>query len=454
MVLNYEYKEVIMDKELQLKSIVNLLLKKIRWIIFSVFVAILLAVFYTNFIATPLYSSTTNLLVSPKSQDNLQLSLNQLQTNSRLIETYKSIIFSDEILDVVSTDLGGDYTNEQLKSNITVLSEEDAQTFSIRVIDESPEKAAKIANTVASVFQSKLDAYYTSGFEIKVISEAKPSEQPISPILSKNILFATILAIVSSNLIIILMELLKKTVSGRSVMEQYGWLELGDIGGYGSKERTQGEPDGIDSDPNTNFLDNIEAIKARLQVQISKKSIKTFMITGIDDSKEKTVLSLYLAQSFAQGGKKVLLVDANLRNPRLHHLLRLPNEQGLGTYLNQQGSLGIHTFQDATLSVILAGPKISNYAMVFTSDRLGRLVEELETRYDVIIFNAPPLDANPDGEILSTRLKNIVTLIKRDVTKYEDLNAIEHFIDSYDVTVLGYVMDIREARIFPKRLRK
>ncbi|HEL1586662.1 TPA: polysaccharide biosynthesis tyrosine autokinase [Streptococcus suis] len=438
-----------MDKELSLIAIVKLVKEKLRWIVLTIVVFVVATVFYSTAIAKPLYSSSAELLVSPKATDNLQLTLNQLQTNSKLIQTYESIIFSDDILTLVNSEVSTSYSNQELRNKIKVVTEDESQTFAISVTDTSPETAAEIANTVSAIFQSKLDDYYSSNLEIKVISAAKPSTNQVSPIISRNIFFAAVLATVVSSFVIILLELLSPTIKGTAILSTFSWLELGNVSlsplqmevRGATKEHPKSGLFNKKSTQKSISLDNIEGIKTKLQTQLDKNAVKTFLISSAESGTGKTTLAMYLANSLANNGKKVLLVDANLRNPSLDRIYKLSNKVGLFSYLQNGGELGIQAIQGSSLFVLPSGPKFSAVSQILTSEKLPTLLADLEKHFDVILFDSAALNGVPDAQILATKIRNLVMLVKQDGTRIDDLIEANRFLESYQIEVLGYVFD-------------
>lgn len=442
-------KEIKMDKELSLPAIFRLLKNKIRWIISTILVFMVSAVVLSLFVMKPLYSSTAELLVSPKSASSQQLTLNQLDTNAKLIKTYENIILSDDILTLVNKKISADYSSQDLRGKISVTTDADSQTFGIKAEDSSPALAAEIANTVAEIFQDKLDSYYAFNLKIRVISAAKVANQKSSPNLLKNLAFSIALGLVVSFLAIILFELLTPTVGGTGLLERFKWLELGSLQLGTFTQRTSSakrkqtrkklfKPEVIHDKA---ILDNIEGIKVKLKLQLKKHQAKSFLITSPETATGKSTFATYLAKSFARDGQKVLLVDANFRNPSLHHILSLPNDTGLTTYLEGFDDVELPLMSHEKMNVLTTGPKQAHNTDLLTGKKMDELLIKLEEQFDYIIFDTSSLNGIPDAQILATKIKNVVMLVKRDYTRTDDLIESNRFIVDYDIQVLGYVFN-------------
>lgn len=217
-----------MEEEISLIEIFQMLKKRIGLILTAAGVGLLLAALYTFIIATPVYESTSQLLVSRSAEENA-IEQSEINANIQLITTYEDIITNPVILDPVIEELGMDTTVGDLREQITVGTEENSQVFSVSVQDESPYQAAEIANTTADVFQENLDSIMNVD-NVTIISQAVPMTDPVSPNnllnLAVGLLFGGLIGII----IAFLRNLLDNRVNDENfVIEQTGWTLLGRI---------------------------------------------------------------------------------------------------------------------------------------------------------------------------------------------------------------------------------
>ncbi|GAB2318576.1 Wzz/FepE/Etk N-terminal domain-containing protein [Alkalibacterium sp. s-m-22] len=217
-----------MEEEISLVELFNIIKKRLGLIISLTLVGLLVVSFYTFFIATPEYSSTTQLLVNRTQQaDAIQRS--DIDTNVQLINTYKDIIKGPVILDEVRDELNLDLSHSELSNKITISNEDNSQVFSIRVVDTNPYNAATIANTTASVFQENLDEIMNVD-NVTVISQAEPNINPISPNHMLNLAIGVVLGGMIGVGLAFLLEFLDNTVKDEKfIVEELGWTSLGRI---------------------------------------------------------------------------------------------------------------------------------------------------------------------------------------------------------------------------------
>lgn len=414
-----------MDKELSIKSIFNLLLKKIKYIIAITFVLGICLAGIRSVLVAPVYKSTVDLVLSPKVTDGQQLNLNQLQTNEKLIKTYENIIFSDNILNQVNSKVDTDYTNDDLRSKIKLVTVAESQTFGISVEDNSPEMAVNLANTVADVFQENIDGYYSANINIKVISTAKPSDEKTSPIFIKDFIFGSLLGLVISIFSILFFEYFRKTITSKQALENFNWKDLGSINLNDTYDSDLKQKIGHKKTIET--LENIEAIQSKLRVQMDNSKVKTFMISSTNDNLEQQLFTYLIAKSFAESGKKTLIVDANPHNITLNNF-------------------NIQERKIKNLSIISITTQSNIFSSIFNSNTLEDSIAELNSNFDIVIFNGSPLIGSPEGQILATKIKNVVITFKKEFTKFEEIYEINKFFNDFNINVLGYVFEEEDKK--------
>lgn len=153
-------------------------------------------------------------------------------------------------------------------------------------------------------------------------------------------------------------------------------------------------------------------------VRLAEPPVHSLMICSAEQGDGKTTIALYLAQTAAGAGQKVLLVDTNLRLPQVHTRLDLPNTKGLSGLLAndlnpkeliQQSSLADN------LHVLTAGPSIPGSARLLGSDRMKRLMEKLRADYDLVIYDTPHLGLT-DASFLTTQVDEILMVVAANKT--------------------------------------
>jgi capsular polysaccharide biosynthesis protein len=242
-----------MEETISLRELFYTLRKRI-WLIISItVVATLVSGILSFFVLTPIFSSSTQLLVNQERSDQPVYNIGEIQTNLQLINTYNVIIKSPAILDLVAKELDMDVTAEELNEKITVGSEKDSQVLSISVQDADPYMAADIANTTAKVFQEEIVKIMNVD-NVSILAKAKVKEIP-SPIKPKpvlNIAIALVVGLMAGVGLAFLLEYLDNTIKNEMDVEKIlGLPVLGAINtmdeknsgsaGYAKESRLRGE---------------------------------------------------------------------------------------------------------------------------------------------------------------------------------------------------------------------
>lgn len=144
-----------MEETISLKELFQTLKKRFSLIIAITIVAVMISGIVSYFVLTPIYQSSTQILVNQAKDEQGVYTAGEVQTNLQLINTYNVIIKSAAILELVKKELNLDITTGALNEKITVQSEQNSQVVTISVQDEDPQMAADIANKTAEVFQKK-----------------------------------------------------------------------------------------------------------------------------------------------------------------------------------------------------------------------------------------------------------------------------------------------------------
>jgi capsular exopolysaccharide synthesis family protein len=154
-------------------------------------------------------------------------------------------------------------------------------------------------------------------------------------------------------------------------------------------------------------------------IRLAEPPIRSLMVCSAEPGDGKTTIALYLAQTAAGAGQKVLLVDTNLRLPQVHNRLDLPNTKGLSGLLNNDlmvNDLVQRSSLADTLYVLTAGPSIPGSARLLGSDRMKSLMDKLETEYDLVIYDTPHLFGLTDASFLTTQVDEILMVVAANKT--------------------------------------
>ncbi len=224
-----------MEETISLRELMETIRKRLNLIVLITMAAVLISGIVSYFVITPIYQSSTQLLVNQAKSDQPIVNPGEIQTNLQLINTYNVIIKSPAILDQVNEDLDLGMTVSQLNEKITVQSEKDSQVVNVTVQDPDPNKAAEIANQIATVFQKEIvDIMNVDNVSILAKAEVGESPSPVKPKPLLNIAIAFIVGLMAGVGVAFLLEYLDNTVKTEQDVEKL--LELPVLGAIATFE--------------------------------------------------------------------------------------------------------------------------------------------------------------------------------------------------------------------------
>ncbi|MDO7488033.1 Wzz/FepE/Etk N-terminal domain-containing protein [Peribacillus frigoritolerans] len=209
-----------MEETISIKDIFKTLKKRRKLIMLLTLIAALISGTISYFLLTPVYQSSTQILVNQKQSEN-QLDSTQIRSNIDMINTYSVIIKSPAILEKVIDELELDQSVDQLSQKITINSQENSQVFSLTVQDSNPTKAVEIANTVSETFQKEIkDIMNVDNVSVLAKAEIKENPTPVKPNPLLNIAIAVVVGLMAGVGLAFLLEYMDNTIKDEEDIER------------------------------------------------------------------------------------------------------------------------------------------------------------------------------------------------------------------------------------------
>ncbi|WFT77012.1 CpsD/CapB family tyrosine-protein kinase [Halobacillus naozhouensis] len=200
--------------------------------------------------------------------------------------------------------------------------------------------------------------------------------------------------------------------------------------------------------PKSPIAEQYRTIRANLQFASVDKELQSLLITSAGPSEGKSMTSANMAAVFAQQGKRVLLVDADLRKPTVHHSFRLNNTKGLSNFL-----VGRQTLKETTqitavdnLDVLPSGPIPPNPSELLGSKAMHKLMMEARQSYDLLILDTPPVLAVSDSQVLAREVDGVMLVVRSGQTEFQAAERAKELLEQSKANLLGVVLNDREKK--------
>ncbi|MBI5076241.1 MAG: polysaccharide biosynthesis tyrosine autokinase [Nitrospirae bacterium] len=274
-----------------------------------------------------------------------------------------------------------------------------------------------------------------------VIEKAEVPSSPAKPNKFRNILLGLVIGLMGGVGLAFFIEYLDNTVKSAEDVEQrfdvpvLGTIELLD-------EQKGPAEDIVLRDPHANISENYRAIRTSIMLSTADKPPKHILVTSIAPQEGKTTTAVNLAAILAQSGHNVLLVDADLRRPRLRRIFRIESDSGLSTYLAGTSAIEFIAPEGVEhLQVVPSGPVPPNPSELIGSKHLQELVVSLEEKFDFVVWDSPPLFAAAESLVLSSMLSGTIIVTRAGKTTYKDLERGIKSVRDIEARILGIVIN-------------
>lgn len=184
------------------------------------------------------------------------------------------------------------------------------------------------------------------------------------------------------------------------------------------------------------------AIRTNLLFTQQGEKCPIFVVTSPTANNGKTINSINLAVSFAQMGKRTLLIDADMRNPTIHRLFSISVKNGLSEILaGLTDNISVSKTDVENLSVLTAGKIPPNPAELLSSARMDKLLEFVKEHYDCVFIDTPPINLVTDSTIFAQKVTGYIVIVKTDTTNTHDVKTTVTNIEQIDGNILGFILN-------------
>lgn len=455
--------------EIDLKRLLDALLDK-AWLIAIVSVLCAVIAFVgTFFFITPQYQSAAMFYVNNSDISvgtaTLSLEASDISASRGLVDTYIVILKTREtMLDVIDY-AGLDLTFEQINGMVAAEAVDETEVFRVTVTNADPMQAEQIANAIAYILPKRI-ATIIEGTSAKVVDAAVVAARPSSPSYTRNTMLGFLIGVVLSAALAVLKELMDITIRSEEditrscvhpVLASIPDMEVSSKGGYyygyGNKQKTSsGRGKHVELvGGNISFAaaESYKMLRTKLQFSFAEDEshCRIIGVSSALSGEGKTLSAVNLAYSMSQLGKRVLLIDCDMRRPSLAEKLPINKTPGLSDFLSGQiqadqliQMCGIKDDEQA-FHAISSGRTPPNPMELLSSARMKKMLLRLRDLFDYIILDLPPVGEVSDALAAAEMTDGMLMVVRQDYCDRMALNNAIRQFEFVDAKILGVVFN-------------
>ena len=353
----------------------------------------------------------------------------------QLDKTFSYILTSDHLADEVRQELDRELESGRIKAKCI----EGSNLFTLTVMGDSAKEAYDLLVTIIEVFPQSA-RYVVSDLVLEILEEPTAQQTPSNAVNLKLMAAAgAALGFILGSCLLVYIMWSKRTVRKPEELEEV--LNMSCLGIIPvTRERTKNIIEG-------EFRESIRGVSRKIESAMEKDHSKVLLITGTTPGEGKSLLSRYIAQTLAEWGKRVCLVDCDLRSPSLYKQFKFPDQDmPLQAYLEGNASRKSVLLPTKTKGLTLLGntQSVSNPTILLHSDAMKNLMQQLKADSDYVILDAPPCDNLSDVTVLREYADQMLYVVRQEYAPLEQIVDAVQDLSAEESHLLGFVLNFAE----------
>lgn len=457
--------------EISIKRLIDTIVHKLWLIVPAAIIGAVLAFMGTYFLITPLYESSAMFYVNNNSisvgEASLSISSADITASKSLVDTYIVILNTRETMNDVIDYAGINRSYSDITDMIKAEAVNETEIFRVVVTSPNPKEAEKIANSIAYILPKRISSI-VEGTSAKIVDSAVVPSKPSSPSYVKNTMLGFLLGLAMSVGIIVLHELFDVTIRVEDDITQmckYPVLAAvpnmaapskgSHYYGYGSKKSPAKagnhpkQPVMIGGDISFASSEAYKLLRTKLQFSFAddEHRCRVIGLSSALSGEGKSLTAINLAFTLSQIGKRVILLDCDMRRPTIAEKLNIQKKPGLSSCLSGQTQLdGLVQFcglkeDKKAFHVISAGENPPNPIELLSSSRMRKVLDTLRGHYDYVILDLPPVGEVSDAMAVAKEVDGMLVLVRQDYCNRPALTDAIQQLEFVDAKILGVIFN-------------
>jgi polysaccharide biosynthesis transport protein len=279
---------------------------------------------------------------------------------------------------------------------------------------------------------------------LSVVDAADVPQKPSSPKLAVNLLLSLLAGLASGALLAFILEQMDETIVDPSEVQRRLGLPL--LGSVPNVQETT--PKDALLDRKSDLVDAYLAVQTNLGFTTDHGIPRSFSVTSTRPAEGKSTSALALATTLARAGKRVILLDGDMRSPSIHHLAGVGHERGLSSFLTGDDDIQsmIFPMSDLGFKAMSAGPLPPNAAELLISNRLAKLISKLLEEFDHVVIDSPPVMGLADAPLIGSRVEAVIFAVESHGIRSSLVKTALGRLASANARVIGGILTKFDAR--------
>ncbi len=437
---------------MELRDYVRILRKS--WVLIVVLtLASVAAAAAFSLLQQPSYSATSKVFVSTQSSGTTSELAQGNNFSVQRVKTYVDLMATPLVLSPVIDSLGLETTVDRLVLKISASAPLDTSIIAITALDADPERAAAIANAASKSLTAVVGDIETPGgadavspVKLTLAQEAVAPTLPDSPNVPLNLALGALVGLALGLGAAVLREAFDTRIRNQRDVERITKVAV--LGGIVFDPKAQERPLIVHVDPRSPRAESFRSLRTNLQYVDVERVDRSFVVTSSIEAEGKSTTGANLAIALAATGSRVLLVDADLRRPKLGEYLGIEGGVGLTDLL-----VGRAEFEDivqpwgtGSLFVLPAGHVPPNPSELLGSARMSHFIEQFNRDFDVVIYDTPPLLPVTDAAVLAKNVGGAIIVVAAGRTNRNQLKGAITSLDNVGAAISGIVLTMLPSK--------
>lgn len=399
--------------------------------------------FRTSYTYTPQYVASATMSVTAPGGQYIGA-----QTASQMAEVFPYILTSGVLEDVVAREMGMD----SVPGSISATAEEGTNLLTMSVTSDDPQMAYDILHTVIDCYPEVAE-FVLGNTSLTILDETGvPSDTQKEVVVRGSYRRGAVMGAGAGLVILCLYILLKKTVKSKDKLKsQINLPDMGSLPYIRNKKRKkkpeQNKVSLINARTPASYQEAMRRLRIRVLKEVEENQTKTIMVTSSIPGEGKTTVAVNLAISLVRQGKKVVLVDCDLRNPSIADFLGITEQRpGIDSVLHKKAAVTdvlteIDVNGENKLTLLLGEEEEKTDISLLGSKRMEGLIAELKNMADVIILDTAPAQLLADAALMARFVDAALYVIRYDYTKMYKIREGIQALAMSKIKMLGYVFN-------------